>query len=148
MIAGRIFNPDVARGDFANRDMPPELRGRYSLKAWGYRLGLHKGDYGETTDWSEYTDEMGEYCKQDVLVNMKLWSAISETFNEDAHELEDRFDNIIRRQEKGVTFDEDAAKRLHAELIGEGGDGSNAPRSFPAAGGADENSSVLLSQGD
>ena len=63
---------------------------------------------------------MGEYCKQDVLVNMKLWSAISETFNEDAHELEDRFDNIIRRQEKeGVTFDEDAAKRLHAELIGE-----------------------------
>ena len=120
MIAGRIFNPDVARGDFTNRDMPPELRGRYSLKAWGYRLGLHKGDYGETTDWSEYTDEMGEYCKQDVLVNMKLWSAISETFNEDAHELEDRFDNIIRRQEKeGVTFDEDAAKRLHAELIGE-----------------------------
>ena len=120
MIAGRIFNPDVSRGDFTNRDMPPELRGRYSLKAWGYRLGLHKGDYGETTDWSEYTDEMGEYCKQDVLVNMKLWAVISETFNEDAHELEDRFDNIIRRQEKeGVTFDEDAAKRLHAELIGE-----------------------------
>ena len=32
-----------------------------------------KGDFGETTDWSEWSQEMQDYCEQDVVVTHKLW---------------------------------------------------------------------------
>jgi len=38
----------------------------HSLKELGGYLGVYKGDY--TGGWDTYTEEMGEYCDQDVLV--------------------------------------------------------------------------------
>jgi len=52
--------------------MEPKLKGRHSLAAWGYRLGEYKGEFGETTDWAEWSQEMEDYCQQDVKVTMKL----------------------------------------------------------------------------
>ena len=52
--------------------MPTKLYGSHSLKAYGYRLGLHKGDFGEDTDWKEWSQEMQDYCVQDVKVTEKL----------------------------------------------------------------------------
>ena len=52
--------------------MPTNLYGRHSLKSYGYRLGEYKGDFGETTDWASWTQEMQDYCIQDVKVTMKL----------------------------------------------------------------------------
>lgn len=43
----------------------------HSLKAWGQFLGEAKGDYN---DWSQYTPEMLEYCKQDCIVNEKIYN--------------------------------------------------------------------------
>ena len=42
----------------------------HSLDAWGKRLGLFKGTFN---DWSKLSDEMIEYCKQDVRVTYKLY---------------------------------------------------------------------------
>lgn len=47
----------------------PDRPGGHSLGSWGIRLGCHKGDY---TDFSQFTEEMYEYCLQDGLVNYKL----------------------------------------------------------------------------
>jgi len=119
-LAGKIMQPDALRIDFQNGDMPKKLRGRYSLEAWGHRLGLMKGDFGKQTDWSEFTDEMAEYCRQDVKVNLALWNKISIDFKPDVYAVERDFRDILIEQEaNGVVFDEDAAYKLHSELIGE-----------------------------
>ena len=52
--------------------MPMQLYGRHSLEAYGYRLGEYKGDYGKTTDWREWSQELEDYCIQDVRVTKKL----------------------------------------------------------------------------
>ena len=52
--------------------MPLQLYGRHSLEAYGYRLGEYKGNFGKTTDWSEWSQEMEDYCEQDVAVTTKL----------------------------------------------------------------------------
>ena len=120
LLASRIMNPDVLKGDCQDNDFPSRLRGRYSLEAWGYRLKMHKGDFGKQTDWSEFTEEMAEYCKQDVRVNARLWNAIAETFLPEVYAMERDFRNILIDQEmNGVVFDEEAAFKLHSELIGQ-----------------------------
>ena len=52
--------------------MPLQLYGRHSLEAYGYRLGEYKGDFGKTTDWKEWSQELEDYCVQDVKVTKKL----------------------------------------------------------------------------
>jgi DNA polymerase-1 len=47
--------------------------GRHSLKAWGVFLGDNKGDF---KDFSQYTQEMKEYCEQDIKVNFKIYEAL------------------------------------------------------------------------
>jgi hypothetical protein len=55
------------------RDMPKRLWGRHSLESWGYRLGELKGEFGKTTDWQEWSQEMQDYCVQDTLTTLSLW---------------------------------------------------------------------------
>ena len=52
--------------------MPLQLYGRHSLEAYGYRLGEYKGEFGKTSDWKEWSQEMQDYCVQDVQVTTKL----------------------------------------------------------------------------
>ena len=52
--------------------MPLSKYGSHSLEAYGYRLGEYKGQFGKTTDWSEWSPEMEDYCAQDVQVTTKL----------------------------------------------------------------------------
>ena len=52
--------------------MPLQLYGRHSLEAYGYRLGEYKGGFGKTTDWKEWSQDMQDYCEQDVAVTTKL----------------------------------------------------------------------------
>ncbi len=118
VLAGKIMQPDVMRADFQNRSMPARLRGKYSLESWGYRLGVLKGEYGKQTDWSEFTQEMADYCAQDVEVTLRLWLEIEKTFLSDVYLVERDFRDIILAQEQnGVAFDEDLAYKLHSELI-------------------------------
>lgn len=108
--------------DFAwirrNPSFPKNKIGSHSLKAWGYRLGILKGTFGEDTDWKFWSADMQRYCEQDVLVTVKLWQTItSKNYSPEAVELEHRFREIIFWQESlGFKFDERAAITLHAEL--------------------------------
>lgn len=119
LIMARMLWPDIQHEDWSRQDFPRNMAGRQSLKAWGYRLGMNKGDFGETTDWSEYTDEMGQYCVQDVRVTMALWDRIKEEgFEDRPTELEHAFAEIISLQERnGFAFDVEAARHLHGELL-------------------------------
>ena len=44
------------------------MYGRHSLESYGYRLGEYKGDFGKTSDWKEWSQEMQDYMVQDVVV--------------------------------------------------------------------------------
>jgi hypothetical protein len=54
-------------------NMPLKLYGRHSLESYGYRLGEFKGAFGKDTDWKDWSQEMEDYCIQDVHVTTKLW---------------------------------------------------------------------------
>ena len=120
LVMSRMLWPDIANTDWHNVDFPKKFAGRHSLKAWGYRLGMHKGDYGEQDNcWDEYTDEMGEYCVQDVRVTLALWNKIkAEDVPENPTVLEHEFAATISQQERnGIGFNVDAARELHGSLL-------------------------------
>jgi len=95
--------------------VPKELRGSASLKTWGWRLADHKISF---KDFSEYSQEMLEYCQQDVAITTKLWGHISkENYPEPALKLEHDFALAINKQIRaGVPFDVDACLDLVDDL--------------------------------
>lgn len=116
LIAARVMLPDPSVLDFKNPNMPKELTGRHSLKAWGMRLGRKKAEI--ETDWSEFTEEMLEYCCQDVRVLEALWEHLHESgLNGDAYRREEAFYHAITKMESnGFMFDDLEAARLQADL--------------------------------
>lgn len=89
-------------------EVPKNYRGMAGLKAWGYRLSDNKIEF---KDFSEYSEEMLVYCKQDVSVTSKLWRHIAnQGYPEQALKLEHDFALAINKQIRaGVPFDVDAA---------------------------------------
>jgi len=75
LVTSRILHADMLAVDKRRNLplMPLQLYGRHSLESYGYRLGEYKGEYGKTADWSEWSQEMEDYCVQDVKVTNKLW---------------------------------------------------------------------------
>ena len=73
LVLSRCYHPNLLDIDKNTKKIPEKLYGRHSLEAYGYRLDEYKGDYGKTTDWKEWSQEMEEYCIQDVVVTKKLW---------------------------------------------------------------------------
>ena len=74
LLLSRLYHPNLLDIDkkMAHKDMPTKLYGRHSLEAYGYRLGVYKGDFAKDTDWKEWSQEMQDYCIQDVKVTEKL----------------------------------------------------------------------------
>ena len=120
LIQCRLVWGNIGEIDSTNQTLPPKLRGRHSLEAWGYRLKCLKGDYGVTADWETYSKEMLQYCVQDVLVNVKLHDKIiSKNYSEDAMDLEHDIHRIcLEQQTFGFPFDEEKAASLYAKLSG------------------------------
>ena len=75
LLLSRCYHPNILDIDkkHAWKHMPLKLYCRHSLESYGYRLGEFKGNYGATTDWKEWSQEMESYCEQDVNVTHKLW---------------------------------------------------------------------------
>ena len=65
LILSKLKYTNLVLIDSNNSKLPPKLRGSHSLKAWGYRLGNYKEVH---EDWSQVSEEMVHYCKQDVEV--------------------------------------------------------------------------------
>jgi DNA polymerase I-like protein with 3'-5' exonuclease and polymerase domains len=119
LVMSRLCFPDLRNDEFRliNDGFPKELVGSHSLRAWGHRLGLLKGEAPSFDSWSP---EMVEYCKQDVRVTVKLYSELEDSAPVVADEIEHRFAEIIRKQERtGFRFDVHAAEKLHSSLIKE-----------------------------
>jgi len=74
LLLSRLYHADMLEVDRKTKPsgMPPKLYGRHSLESYGYRLGEYKGDFGQTSDWLEWSKEMEDYCVQDTIVTKKL----------------------------------------------------------------------------
>ena len=75
LLLSRLYHADMIRLDNKHNwtNMPLQLYGRHSLESYGYRLGEFKGSFGKNTDWQSWSQEMEDYCAQDVHVTTKLW---------------------------------------------------------------------------
>jgi len=121
LIMSRMFFPDILSRDFRKKPigMPSKLYGRHSLESWGYRLGDYKGQFAKTTDWSEWSKEMEDYCEQDVHVGMTLFELFTSKLNkfDDSIRLEHDVARIMAKQEwSGWPFDVKAAQQLESVL--------------------------------
>ena len=74
LLLSRLYHPNLLEIDKKRRweHMPLQLYGRHSLRAYGYRLKEYKGCFSEDTDWQDWSEEMEQYCIQDVEVTKKL----------------------------------------------------------------------------
>lgn len=98
--------------------MPAGLKKSQSLEAWGYRLKLSKGKF---TDFdSGVSDEMVEYCKQDVRVTERLYQWIIEKKKPGAACINTEMELapiINRMEEDGIYFDVEKAQELYNQLL-------------------------------
>ena len=119
MIYSNIKGSDFGR--FSRGELPGNLIGTHKLEAYGYRLGLMKGEYGkgEGDVWAEWNQEMSDYCEQDVRVTKALYDKIlTAGFSKEAADLEREVAAIILRQENvGILFNEKKAQVLYARLV-------------------------------
>lgn len=95
----------------------PSMEGGHSLREWGIRLKLHKGDYD---DWSQLTDAMVDYCVQDVLVTHATYDYLVQKlapFGTESVELEHKVQEIIAGQiQNGWLLDQAQAVDLLGTL--------------------------------
>lgn len=103
--------------------LQPDRLGGHSLKAWGIRLGVLKGTYGEENEeaWAEYSEEMLDYCEQDVKVNVviaeALWKEWGDWDHAKAFSMEQAINEIVVRQEHiGFHFDREKAQAALDDL--------------------------------
>ena len=75
LLLSRLYHPNMMDLDKKHNwdGMPLKLYGRHNLESYGHRLKEHKGDFGKDADWSDWSQEMQDYCIQDVIVTTKLW---------------------------------------------------------------------------
>lgn len=143
MICARLIYPNVkdTDGELIRQGKMPagkDHAGKHTIAAWGYRLGIHKGDYAKVKEdearaqgitdeealkryvWGLWNHQMHEYMLQDVQTNLALWKHLKvDTYSPEAIELEHRVARVCdAMQEAGVPFDVEEAGKLHAAWIG------------------------------
>ena len=124
LVLGRLIYSNIKDIDIglmkAGR-LPKKYYGSHSLKAYGYRMGELKGDYGEAEDaWDSFTPEMFDYNKQDVVVTLKLFEKLmAKDYPPEAIKLEHDIAWVMAKQERnGFCFDNEKAVALYSELVG------------------------------
>lgn len=75
LLLSRLYHPDMMDLDKRHNweGMPLKLYGRHNLESYGHRLSCNKGDFGKDSDWKHWSQEMQDYCIQDVNLTTKLW---------------------------------------------------------------------------
>ena len=116
MRFAHIKDTDYQR--FRQKKLPGKLIGSHSLKAWGYRLGMLKGTFGEDADWATWSPEMQRYCELDTDVTRALVlhlrkSRLAPESIETEHELAHY---LVKQEENGVVFDLASALDLRGTL--------------------------------
>lgn len=123
LTLSRLVYPDIKEGDkglLQKKILPGKLWGSHSLKAWGYRLGVLKGEYGAQEDaWTVFRPEMLDYCAQDVQVTLKLLERL-ERHQPTAQsvQLEHGVAWLMAKQERnGFAFNEEKGRALYMRLV-------------------------------
>ena len=118
LILSRLLHADLRTEDSKVKRLEPKYFGSHSLKAWGFRLEKAKGTYLEDNGFSELSQEMIDYCIQDVELTDILWENFRERLPDpNSVWLEHQIANICNRQEYyGINFDEKKAVELYTEL--------------------------------
>lgn len=124
LVVSRLIYSDLRERDGANIEkglLPTKLWASHSLKAWGYRLGILKGEFKEQNGedaFKVFTPEMLEYCIQDVNVTEALYNQLSQIeYSKDAITFEHEIAWIAGQMERsGWPFDVQAASKLYGTL--------------------------------
>lgn len=122
VLLSRLFHTNMAEDDSRKGWVDRNLIGAHSLKSWGQRLGFAKDSFGTTEGaFDGWTQELQDYCEQDVLVTSKLYDYFCDKFDLsiEAVKIEHDFAECIQRQEmNGFGFDATKAAVLHTQLVG------------------------------
>ena len=118
LLCSRLIWTNRSELDWQYKHLPPKLYGKHSLEAWGYRVGLRKGDFQEHNTFDFWTKDMQDYCERDVEVTFLLYKLIeAENYSKDAIKLEHQFAYwIVKQEQGGVDFDETTGQSLHSIL--------------------------------
>ncbi|QWK78600.1 DNA polymerase [Ochrobactrum sp. BTU1] len=144
LIMSRFIYAEMLRSDIEFHEsrtkkgkkwIEKRMWGRHSLEAWGQRLGVWKGDYGQKREeegkalglkgpqltayvWGTWSQEMQDYCVQDVEVTEKILDKLEGKGNsEESINLEHDVRRIVTRQENyGFGFNERKAAELYGTL--------------------------------
>ena len=121
LVACRLIYAHIREIDFKmmHSGFPKNLISSQSLKAWGYRLKMHKGE--KPVDWAVYTPEMLKYCEQDVHVTHTLYNKLmTKEYSEESLKLEHDVQKICTQMMlNGIEFDTAKAKELYSKLSAE-----------------------------
>jgi DNA polymerase I-like protein with 3'-5' exonuclease and polymerase domains len=92
--------------------------GKHSLAAWGVRLRDYKDEWSHK-DGQVWSQEMEDYCVQDVESNFTLWQTIEQkNYSAEALQLEMDVAEIIQRQKmRGVAFNIKKGQALYSSLV-------------------------------
>ena len=100
-----------------SRLLHPTREGGHSLESWGWKLNCLKSD---KPDFEEFSEQMLQYCIQDVKLNKLLLDRLREEargFSKECIELEHEVCKILQEQyETGFLFDEQNAMMLLSSL--------------------------------
>jgi len=104
LVLSRLFNP--------------VREGGHSLEMWGYKLNYNKIEF---EDYSQYSEEMMEYCVRDVQLNTQVYHRLiqqeSAGFSKESARLEQGVSLILKEQEQdGFEFNQTKAESLLASL--------------------------------
>jgi len=121
LVVTKLGFPCIETRDYAYvraGKFPAKFIGRYSLEAWGHRLGIMKGQFCHQTDWQTYDADMLHYCGQDIQVSKSLWIyCLKAELPEEAIELEQEVRRIVTEQENfGWLFNREKAEALYITL--------------------------------
>jgi len=122
LVMSRLAYPNLSDRDYASGSIPKQAYGSHSLKAWGYRLGVLKGNYGEQENaFEEYNLEMGDYCVRDAIVTLNLANKLErENMAKRSIDLEhDFFMCLEDMQKNGVEFNNEDGGKLYSKLLEE-----------------------------
>lgn len=119
LVLSQLIKGDLKNEDFTYQpaELPKRLYGSHSLKAWGHRLHNNKGEI-ENNDWSTWSKEMQEYCRQDVNLTVDLFKHLdSAGWSDESIALEHQAAELCRRiGDAGWTFDMEKATTLYGNL--------------------------------
>jgi len=103
LVLSRLFNP--------------VREGNHGLESWGFRLDCPKIEFN---DYQTFSVDMIKYCEQDVLLNKRVYDALSKEkhgFSRDCINLEQSIAGILNKQrEKGFLLDVKFSTLLLATL--------------------------------